>query len=112
MLTAKGRRESEMKYLRTTVFILAAAMSTGALAKAGDDDDNEESFDEARLFFELNDADGDLSIHGGHHAINAPGEIGGELAMKLLQQARYGANNNLRANARVILEENGIVVID
>ena len=31
--------------------------------------------------------------------------------MNYLQQARYDSDNNIRANARVILEENGIVVI-
>jgi len=38
-------------------------MSTSTLVFAYDDDD-EEPFDEARLFFELNDTDGDLGIHG------------------------------------------------
>jgi hypothetical protein len=63
-MTAKGRGESEMKYPRITIFVLAAAMSTAALATGNHDDDNEEPFDEARLFFELNDTDGDLGIHG------------------------------------------------
>ena len=55
-----------MKYPHIPVYILAAAMSTSTLALAGDyhDDDDEEPFDEARLFFELNDTDGDLGIHG------------------------------------------------
>ena len=55
-----------MKYLNIPVYILAAAMSTSTLALAGDyhDNDDEEPFDEARLFFELNDTDGDLGIHG------------------------------------------------
>jgi hypothetical protein len=47
-----------------------------------------------------------------HHAVNALDEIGGELAMNYLQQARYDSGNNIRANARVILQENRVVVID
>jgi hypothetical protein len=42
---------------------MAAAITASPLASAGDYDD-EEPFDEARLFFELNDTDGDLGIHG------------------------------------------------
>ena len=50
-----------MKYLTTIpVFVLAASMSVSPLVTA----DDEEPFDEARLFFELNDTDGDLGIHG------------------------------------------------
>ena len=52
-----------MKYSKIPVFFLAAAMSTSTLVVASDGDD-EEPFDEARLFFELNDTDGDLGIHG------------------------------------------------
>ena len=51
-----------MRYPKIPIFVLAAAMSTSTLAIA--DDDDEEPFDEARLFFELNDTDGDLGIHG------------------------------------------------
>ena len=51
-----------MNYPKIPIFFLAAAMSTSTLAIA--DDDGEEPFDEARLFFELNDTDGDLGIHG------------------------------------------------
>ncbi|MCP4764990.1 MAG: hypothetical protein GY875_01830 [Gammaproteobacteria bacterium] len=57
-----------MKYPGIPLFVLAAALSASPMAFAhnhdGDDDDNEEPFDEARLFFELNDTDGDLGIHG------------------------------------------------
>ncbi len=52
-----------MKYPKIPIFILAAAMSASTLAVASDDED-EEPFEEARLFFELNDTDGDLGIHG------------------------------------------------
>jgi hypothetical protein len=38
-------------------------MSASTLVVASDDED-EEPFEEARLFFELNDTDGDLGIHG------------------------------------------------
>lgn len=50
-----------MKYPKIPIIFLAAAMSTSTLAVA--DDDDELPFDEARLFFELNDTDGDLGIH-------------------------------------------------
>jgi len=53
-----------MKYPSIPIFILATAMSTSTLVVASDDDDDEEPFDEAFLFFELNDTDGDLGIHG------------------------------------------------
>ena len=55
-----------MKYSTIPVFVLAAAMSIPTLAFAWDwnDDDEEEPFEEGRLFFELNDTDGDLGIHG------------------------------------------------
>lgn len=56
-----------MKYSTIPAFMLAASLSlpTAALAWGHyDDDDDEEPFEEARLFFELNDTDGDLGIHG------------------------------------------------
>ncbi|HMB73926.1 MAG TPA: hypothetical protein VKQ06_10170 [Gammaproteobacteria bacterium] len=55
-----------MKYPKIPVFVLAATMSLPTAAYAWDwgDDDDEEPFEEARLFFELNDTDGDLGIHG------------------------------------------------
>ncbi len=53
-----------MKYPHISINILAVAMSTSTLALAVDYHDDEEPFDEARLFFELNDTDGDLGIHG------------------------------------------------
>ena len=44
------------------------AASASAVVSAGNGKDNGEEpeipFDEARLFFELNDTDGDLGIHG------------------------------------------------
>ena len=51
-----------MIYPKIPIFLLAAAMSTSTLVVA--DDDDEEPFDEAFLFFELNDTDGDFGIHG------------------------------------------------
>ena len=53
-----------MKYPSIPLFVLAATLSASPLAFAHDDDDDEEPFDEGRLFFELNDTDGDLGIHG------------------------------------------------
>ena len=56
-----------MKYFKLPIYALAAAMMaapTAGLAWDWGDDDDEEPFDEARLFFELNDTDGDLGIHG------------------------------------------------
>ncbi len=50
-----------MKYPNIPVIFVAAAMTMPTLAFA---DDNEEPFDEGFLFFELNDTDGDLGIHG------------------------------------------------
>jgi hypothetical protein len=52
-----------MKYPNIPIFILTAAMSASTLAVAEDDDDELE-FEEAFLYFELNDTDGDLGIHG------------------------------------------------
>jgi hypothetical protein len=51
-----------MKYPKTPVIFLAAAMTIPTLAIANDDDELE--LDEAQLYFELNDTDGDLGIHG------------------------------------------------
>ena len=47
---------------KISVLLLATAMASSSVAIA--DDDNELPFEEARLFFELNDTDGDLGIHG------------------------------------------------
>jgi len=48
--------------------LAAAAVVTAATAAAGNGKDNDDEedvpFEEARLFFELNDTDGDLGIHG------------------------------------------------
>lgn len=61
---------SAMQRMRPAVLLAAAAVLAGSSALAGgnrngnDSDDEEETpFDEARLFFELNDTDGDLGIH-------------------------------------------------
>ena len=51
-----------MKFEKAALVALAIAMSAPTLAIADDDDELE--FDEAFLFFELNDTDGDLGIHG------------------------------------------------
>lgn len=40
-----------------------------------------------------------------HHAVNALGEIGGGNAISYLLQARYDADETIRANANAILEE-------
>jgi len=52
-----------MKYPKIPIFFLAAAMSTSSLVVANDDDDELE-LEEAFLYFELNDTDGDFGIHG------------------------------------------------
>lgn len=48
------------------ISMAAAAVIAGAAASAGSNNDEEQEtpFDEASLFFELNDTDGDLGIHG------------------------------------------------
>lgn len=58
-----------MKSFKLPIYALAVALiAAPSLANAwywdDDDDDEETPFDEARLFFELNDTDGDLGIHG------------------------------------------------
>ncbi len=45
------------------IVLLMAAISAPVLV-AADDDDDELEFDQAYLYFELNDTDGDLGIHG------------------------------------------------
>ena len=50
----------------TTAAVLATAAQTG-MGQANDDDDDDEEeleFEEADLFFELNDTDGDLGLQG------------------------------------------------
>ena len=51
-----------MKTHRIAVFT-AAALATCSLTVHADDDDDEIPFDVARVFFQLNDTDGDLGIH-------------------------------------------------
>ena len=51
-----------MKYPNIPIIYMAAAMSAPTLAVADDDDELE--FEEAYLYFELNDTDGDLGLHG------------------------------------------------
>ncbi len=55
-----------MAYLKILIYALATFMATSTLVFADDDDDDdgEIPFAEAFLFFELNDTDGDLGIHG------------------------------------------------
>ncbi len=55
-----------MTYLKILLYALATFMatSTRVFADDDDDDDGEIPFAEAFLFFELNDTDGDLGIHG------------------------------------------------
>ena len=50
-----------MIFNKIPIILLAAAMSAPTLAVADDDDELE--FDEAFIFFELNNTDGDLGIH-------------------------------------------------
>jgi hypothetical protein len=59
---------SDIQRLWPTVPLAAAAILAGVSAFAngnrnGNDNEEETPFDEARLFFELNDTDGDLGIH-------------------------------------------------
>ena len=55
-----------MTYLKILIYALATFLVTSTLVFADDDDDDdgEIPFAEAFLFFELNDTDGDLGIHG------------------------------------------------
>ncbi len=53
-----------MTYLKILIYALATLMATSTLVFADDDEDDEIPFEEAFLFFELNDTDGDLGIHG------------------------------------------------
>ncbi|MDJ0654049.1 MAG: hypothetical protein QNJ40_07850 [Xanthomonadales bacterium] len=50
-------------WLRLTLSILLTAGFTMALADDDDDDSDEIPFDEANVYFELNNTDGDLGIH-------------------------------------------------
>jgi hypothetical protein len=50
--------------IRRTLSRCAIAFAAGAAATAAAGDDREVPFEEADLFFELNDTDGDLGIHG------------------------------------------------
>ena len=53
-----------MKYDKTILGgSLAALMLVPAASFAGDHDEDEIEFDEAHVFFELNNTDGDLGIH-------------------------------------------------
>ncbi len=55
-----------MTYLKILIYALATFLATSTLVFADDDDDDdgEIPFAEAFLFFELNNTDGDLGIHG------------------------------------------------
>ena len=55
-----------MTHLKILMYVLATFMATSTLVFADDDgdDDDEIPFDEAFLYLELNDTDGDLGIHG------------------------------------------------
>ncbi len=57
-----------MTYLKILLYALATFMATSTLVFADDDDDDdggiEIPFEEAWLFFELNDTDNDLGLHG------------------------------------------------
>src|SRR5262245_43226746 len=61
---------SDLQRLRPVVTLAAAGLLAGTSVLAGgngkgndDGDEEETAFDEAYLFFELNDTDGDLGIH-------------------------------------------------
>jgi len=53
-----------MTYLKILIYTLAAFIATSTLVFADDDDEDEIPFEEAFLYIELNDTDGDLGIHG------------------------------------------------
>jgi hypothetical protein len=53
-----------MKHTKITTILLATAMTVPAVAAAHDHDEEELEFEEAFLYFELNDTDGDLGLHG------------------------------------------------
>ncbi len=56
-----------MTYLKILIYALATLMATSTLVFAHDDDDDDDDeleFEEAFLYFELNDTDGDLGLHG------------------------------------------------
>ena len=53
-----------MTHLKILMYVLATFMATSTLVFADDDDDGEIPFEEGWLFFELNDTDGDLGLHG------------------------------------------------
>lgn len=50
--------------MAAAALLAATAASAGANNDENNDEENEIPFDEASLFFELNDTDGDLGIHG------------------------------------------------
>lgn len=54
----------ELLIILATSALTVAPVAGNATWWHDDDDDEEIPFDEARLFFELNDTDGDLGIHG------------------------------------------------
>jgi hypothetical protein len=57
-------KTKHMVWLSVLLAIVVPLILGAGTAVTQDDDDNEESpFDEARIFFELNDTDGDLGIH-------------------------------------------------
>lgn len=53
----------KMTIARSTAILSAALMAVSPFALSEHDEDDEIPFDEAHLFFELNDTDGDLGIH-------------------------------------------------
>lgn len=56
------RNRGNLSVLLTALMVLILGLA-GPVAWANDDDDEEIPFDEANIFFELNDTDGDLGIH-------------------------------------------------
>ncbi len=61
--THAAHRPGYHRSLVTAATLLIAAAATPLMAAHDDENDEEIPFDEARLFFELNDTDGDLGIH-------------------------------------------------
>jgi hypothetical protein len=55
----KRRGDTEMIYRKIPIILMAAAMSTSTLVFANEE---EGELEEAELFFELNDTDGDLGM--------------------------------------------------
>jgi hypothetical protein len=58
-----SKNEFRTWYLPVTIGVAAALSATASLGQDDGDDEEELEFEEAQLYFELNDTDGDLGIH-------------------------------------------------